>query len=411
MIASVVAYLSYQDALRSQLKSDQFYSPDIVKPMFYYAAYAVQLTMLMSAGLVAWFTMDSRTLQRNYFWRLALLIGAALLMTLRGFSFSDLLSTKIVDMSGPFPFILAILVFVGARRGNWRFLNTTMMASAVLFSVLVLMGMTGLQTFSRQEGVASLTGFLNVLFWPASWIALREYAPDSVARHFRFVPIAIYSLGTLFTQTRLNVVMVIALLAVYSIVQYKRKAPQGITWIVGIALAVWMILFTAIFLKDSGAFQNAQIAATAFSERIDQDSRTGQIRRFFEDVQPQELLLGRGSLATWYWPGIDLQWRGGTDIGYLTLLFYGGVPLLLAYFAAILAPGIAIFAKRPATWQLPAAGIVVLWAIRMFSSSYPGMSLESYPVLFCVGACLSRESFIVPSRMPYPIGHSSTGGL
>jgi len=286
-----------------------------------------------------------------------------------------------------------------------------MVVSAVLFSALILMGMAGLQTFSRQEGVATLTGFLNVLFWPASWIALREYPRDSVARRFRFVPTAIYSLGTLFTQTRLNVVMVIALLAVYSIVQHKRKAPQGITWIVGIALAVWMVLFTAIFLRDSRPYQNAQIAAAAFSERIDQDSRTGQIRRFFQDVQPQELLLGRGSLATWYWPGIDLKWRGGTDIGYLTLLFYGGVPLLFAYFAAIIAPGIAMFARSPATWQLPAAGIVVLWSIRMFSSSYPGMSLESYPVLFCVGACLSRESFLVPWRMPYPPAHSSGGGL
>jgi hypothetical protein len=117
MIASVVAYLSYQDALRSQLKSDQFYSPDIVKPMSYYAAYAVQLTLLLSAGLIAWFSTEARAIQRNYAWRLVLLVGAGLLMTVRGFSMSDLLSTKLVDSTGPLPFILAKLVFLWAPPG------------------------------------------------------------------------------------------------------------------------------------------------------------------------------------------------------------------------------------------------------------------------------------------------------
>jgi hypothetical protein len=98
-------------------------------------------------------------------------------------------------------------------------------------------------------------------------------------------------------------------------------------------------------------------------------------------------------MATWNWGRAD--WRGGTDVGYLTLLLYGGLPLLLTFIAAHLAPGFRTLAGDPSGWRLTAAGVVVLFTIRMFSSTYIGLTLDYYPFLFCVGACLSRE----PSRL------------
>jgi hypothetical protein len=260
---------------------------------------------------------------------------------------------------------------------------------AVLFSALSLLGMAGLQIFTRQEAAVSLQSTLNALYWPASWIALKHYPQPSLAWRLRFIPVFIYSLGSLFTQTRLNFVMLFALFAAYAYLQRRRKAPQAATWIMGLALVVWVGFSTAVLLRDTRAFERIESVAEAFSSRLDEDTRTGQLESFFDDVQPHELLVGRGSFAVWNWGGVP--WAGGTDVGYLTLLLYGGVPLLLTYAATHLTPSLTVLRNNPADWQLTAAGVVLLWSIRMFSSEYPGEALGYYPVLFCVGACLSRD--------------------
>jgi len=155
-------------------------------------------------------------------------------------------------------------------------------------------------------------------------------------------------------------------------------------------LALWLGLFAGVFLRDTSEFRTMETVADQFSSRLDQDTRTGQLAYFFESVRPEELLLGKGSMATWNW-GRTLNWGGGTDVGYLTLLLYGGVPLLLTYLATHIQPCFAVFARRLDNWQLTAAGVVLLWSIRMLSSSYIGVTLDYYPILFCVGACISRE--------------------
>ena len=390
MLASLVAFISYQQSLKYQLKADELYSSNIVKSQLYYAAHALEITLLASAGIAAMLSYDWRTVERGYLTRFALFLGAVLLMTARGYSLSDLFSTKLVDLSGPCPFFLSMVCFIGSRRKNWTLLGPTMTVLAVLFSILTLYGIVTLRSFTRQEGVMTLGAILNVLYWPASWIALKDYSRHSFARRLRFGPIVIFGFGSLFTQTRLNFVMLFGLFVVYACVQYKRKIPQATLWIIGVGLAVWVGLFTAVFLKDSPAFEKLANVTDAFSSRLTEDTRTGQVLSFQKDVQLHELILGRGALATWNWGG--MAWRGGTDIGYLTLLFYGGIPLLLAYVATHLKPCLTVFRKNRATWQLTGAGVVLLWWFHLFSSGYPAADLGYYPILFCTGACISRES-------------------
>jgi hypothetical protein len=148
-------------------------------------------------------------------------------------------------------------------------------------------------------------------------------------------------------------------------------------------------MFIAIFLRDSKMIEKVGNVAAAFSSRIDEDTRTGQLVWFADSVAPGELVLGRGSLATWNWEGV--AWTGGTDIGYLTLLFFGGVPLLFTYVWAHVGPALRAFGKGESGIQCTAACIVLLWAVRMFSSSYPNLSLEYYPILLCLGMCIYRE--------------------
>jgi len=390
MLAGLVAYVTYDAASLQQLAPGEFLPSNLVKPPLYYAAYAMEIILVAAAGLFALVNANLRRIQRGFFIWLALLAGAAMLMAARGLAPAEFLSTKIVDGTGPVAIMISVLVFIGAKRSNWVVLEKIMFALTIVFSCLALYRMAGLQTFTRVEGFANLGNILNALYWPAAWLALRGFPSDSFVNRIKLIPIVIYTFASLFTQTRLNFVMVFALFVIYAIVQRKRRSPQAGLWIGLAMLAVWVALFTGIFLRDSRAIDHLQDVTSAFADRVAEDTRTEQLTAFFQAVAPSELILGRGSLATWDWDGYD--WRGGTDLGYLTLLLYGGIPLLVTYIAVHVKPCVTALFGSASDWRLAGAGVGVLWAIRMFSSSYPGLSIDYYCVLFCVGAAISREA-------------------
>jgi hypothetical protein len=386
LIAAVATNIIFRNAAQEAYYS---HSEVVNKTSAYYAVHGAQTVLLISAGLIALFRSGSQSLQPGYHTRFFLFMAATLLMTARGYSFSEMLSTKLLDYSGPFFCFISVLIFVGARPGNWRILGPMIVAMAVLFSLLVLFGMARLENVSRQETLVKLNDVLNNLYFPAAWVGLREYRRRSFRKLLQFVPMVIYGVGGVLTQTRLNFVMIFSFIVLLSYVRYRRHIPQAIFWIRGLCLVVWVGLFAAVFLTGTQSFESVADAATALSARVDEDTRTDQLAAFAESVAPQELVLGRGALATWNWHG--LLWTGATDVGYLSLLFFGGVPLLLTYLAVHVQPCFSALRNSSSDVQVVGAAVVALWGIRMFSSSFPGFSPEYYSVLFCVGACLSRR--------------------
>lgn len=389
MIAALVEAVCYQSALEAQATPDRLYGFDVVKPMLFYIAYAMQLVLALSAGALAMMSLNFKTIDRTYPMRFWFMITAALLMTARSYTLADLHSIKLVDATGPGPFLFFVVAFIGANRNNWPILQKVFAIEAFLMAGLVLFGISKLHVFTRMEAVMVLNSYLNILLWPAAWIALQPLTQSSLFRYLRFGPMLVYSLGSIFVQTRLNFVMILFFLFIYAYVQRRRGRPQAMGWIIWGALVLWVALFTFIFLRDSSAFQKLDHVAGAFYSRLDEDSRTGQLYAFARDVHPGELLLGRGSFAIWNWSGT--WWNGGTDLGYLSLLFFGGVPLFLGYVATQVLPSFRLFADDIEDWQFAAAGVAFMFTIRMFSSSYPGENVESYVLLLCTGACICRK--------------------
>jgi hypothetical protein len=74
-------------------------------------------------------------------------------------------------------------------------------------------------------------------------------------------------------------------------------------------------------------------------------------------------------------------------VGYLSLLFFGGVPLLAAWCVVHLGPPLGVLRSGDTGARLAFAAVALLWGVRMFSSSFPSMSLDYEVVLLCVGAC------------------------
>lgn len=389
LAASTVARWVYVQAVHNYVIPYGFDYSTVLKPPLFYAAHGLEILCVCGAGLLALSGIRHQLL-REYGVRFLLFFLAGALMAVRGYSLDTAASTQIVASTGPFTVIISLLIFVGAQPGNWKLLDKLFLWTAITYSALVCVGILDVQSAGRWESTLALAGFLNALYFPATWLLLRPGSRRSLLSSLRFLPFAVYAVGSIFTQTRLNWVMVVGALVAYAYIERRRRIPIAPKMLLAAGLGLWVALFSAEYLSDTNYVQTMQASAELLVNRLDEDTRSDQMREFFTNVRMSELLLGRGSLATWKWGG--MEWTGGTDVGYLSLLFFGGVPLLLTYLAIHVTPAFGALKRPQSEWQRPCAAIALLWALRMFSSSYPGIAVDYYPVLLCIGACLGSTA-------------------
>jgi hypothetical protein len=390
MAASTVALWFYVQALPTFKQRGYVFDfgfGNVVKSPLYYPAHGLEIFFVCGAGLIS-LSIAHQRLLRRYGLRFLLFLFATALMAIRGYSWSTALSAQIFSSSGPFICIVSVLMFVGAQPGNWRILDKLFLWTAITYSAFVAVGILGVHSANRWEAILAFESYLNVLYWPAVWILLRPGSSRSLAGRLRYAPLAVYAVGSIVTQTRLNWVMIFGALSAYVYIQRRRHSPLAPRLILAAGLGLSLILFSMGYLSDAKYMQTLQASADAFFNRMDQDTRTGQLIEFFRDVHISELLLGRGSLATWNWNGSE--YTSGVDVGYLSLLFFGGIPLLITYILVHFAPACGAISRPQSEWQRSCAAIALLWALRMFSQNFPSLTAEYYPVLLCMGGCLGQ---------------------
>jgi hypothetical protein len=349
----------------------------------YYVCYSAQLAFALCAGIHALLRARDNGIPRRYvLWLIALVI-VGLEISIRTYTLNNWFSTLIVWPTGPLSCVISLLILVGAGRNSGRWLAPFMAHLAVASSVVALVRMAEIQTAERWEAVVVLTPILNVLFWPAAFLVL-QHGTARRTSITRLLPILVYIVGSIYTQTRLNFVMLAGLLGLHAFIIIRRGGrllPFYTAMLFTASLAIGLAVFVG-----GRVVRNVTASVTAFHGRLDDDTRTGQLKDFIRDFRPTEVFFGRGALATWKWAGMNWQW--GTDVGYLSLIFFGGIPLLTSYFVVHIRPGTVFFTRNCPALTQACAGVVVLFAIRMLSSTYPSLSVEYYPVLLCVGFCV-----------------------
>src|SRR5207244_2685326 len=148
---------------------------------------------------------------------------------------------------------------VHADRGECAVLVGELDGAATLSEI------AGLGTTSGVAAVRCMLPVVNALFWPASWTALRPYPRSSGVRYMRFAPAAVYGLGSLFTEMRLNFVMLFALLFLCAYADRQRGRWQAPAWLAALGLTAWLLLFSRVFLAETPAFEKVEGAAEGFS--------------------------------------------------------------------------------------------------------------------------------------------------
>jgi hypothetical protein len=359
---------------------------EVPRPALYYVVHAVRIAALTAAGLLAFAARGRRVSSALTAWIL-LFLAAGMLCAARGMDAADFLSARIFGTTGPWLAVASLLLFASARADVLPSLGRAFDLLAWTLTGLVAWEAFHLRSFLRQETVAALSGYLNALYFPAAWLVLRPHPGRSPSRHLRWVPTLAYAAGSVLVQTRLNLVM-LGLLVLADVWIAARRAGRPVTRVLEVVAVAAAALGLAAWLAEGTRVGRLlEFSFLGLAERIGEDSRTGQIAAFFTDVPATDLLLGRGARATWNWPGMSPRWAGGTDVGYLSLLFFGGIPLLATWCAVHLVPPLRVLRTGDNGARLACAAVALLWGARMLSSSFPSLSLDYEVVLLCVGAC------------------------
>lgn len=385
---------------------------EIVKSPLYYAAHAAQIGLVLAAGLLS-LLLRHRALRRRALVWFVLLQAAGLTMALRGMQPSDFLTTRLADATGPLATAISVVAFAAVGPGEWRLLGRLAYASAFAVSGASAWAMSTLASTAREDTVASLQPLLSLLYWLAAWVLLTPARRGALAAAARWVPLLVYVAGSVVVQTRLNLAMaaLLVLARLYASARAEHRSAAAVGGLLVTALAaaaLGPLLAGGTPLEDLFRETGRELGG-----RLSEDTRSHQLVSFFADLSPLELLLGRGSRATWNWPGMSSRWGGGTDVGYLSLLLFGGAPLLVTYVAFHLAPAWRVLRSRGQDTDIVSSLVVLLWAARMFLSSFPSLSLDYYVVLLCVGACLREDRRLAveaPGGSPPQASHGRPRG-
>lgn len=345
--------------------------------------YAALSAMLAGIALIVALLFLNANLKRdkNFLIAYALLCAAGLPL-LRNFTTAELLSTRIVDVTGPAFCIGSALALAGMRRGVQENFDKIMQLLTVVASIAVAVAWLASNARTRVESTSFIQPFANQLYWGSAWLLL--FVPRYSGRTRRSIVAAgiVMSLAAaVVTQTRLNFVMLLLLFLCW--IWKVRREPK----IVRSGLKTFSLCLVISLLALFANVELTERLVTSyegFLGRIDEDSRSNQIYSFFQSVPIDALIFGSGARATWNWNG--LEWDGGTDVGFLSLLFYGGIPLLLSVVWTVVLPAARAATLNLSPFERTSCYIVGLWTVRMLSSTYPTLSCEYLVILLCAGS-------------------------
>jgi hypothetical protein len=381
---SFVAIFITNEAIRASASKGVLYTDLFEKPRIYYPFHAGQLFAMIAAGLMGLMALR-KDIYRLGFYSFMLLLAAGLYIGLRGYDVSDILSKRIVNPRGPLQCWISVVAFAAVAYQNWKVIGRGLYIVAGLLSVYCAYIILTMGTVNRAIALNNLTTPLNPLYWTGIYVLFATEG-SWLKNCAKWIPIGIYALGGIITQTRLDLIMVALAFVAYLFLRAKDShdisKPIATVVFIGIGLIVVVLTLGNTSLGDLVDFYS-----TALQNRLTQDSRTAQLVAFFEEVPPSTLVFGRGAEAAWNWDG-EL-WKGGTDVGYLSVLFFGGIPMLVGIFAFMIRPAFSNLIRASHKIDLIAPIIVMLFAVRMFSSEFPSLDVEYYPILLAAGRCWS----------------------
>ena len=266
---------------------------------------------------------------------------------------------EFIYFKGPASWLSCTAIFLGASDYIWNTLKRTLKYLVFLATLLTAYSIATSNGLDRVQLLRELGGYVFLMQYLVLWWFLSQ---DKKITSFKIItPMIILVISAFLIITR-SLILTCGLYFIAKIYIDKRSSGQKninifLLYAIGAILffsgALYLLFISGLL---SSSFEN-------LAERLDEDTRSDQYVVFFSQVDPSELILGKGSRATWFWQGGDY---GSIDGSYTLMAFIGGLPLVLTYtYILVNGPFRVLKSKILDRNTLAAATCCFFWALAL----------------------------------------------
>lgn len=383
LVTAGIVILTATGTDRAQLSRSAFDSTNTVQnvelPSSVVVPTRIGLALLM-CGAVASVALFGLRLPPRYMLLWLAFLALSVTLGIRGLEWQDLRSTAIYSSLAP-GFVLASgVLFIGADRRSWTLFRRIAVLIVFTVSVLAILQVIQLSSTNRGEAYGRLYVYSGILeigcLLPLG--ASDERKP--VLRLLAWLPLAALVLCTVAMQARLMVVEVCSLLAVITVL--RAKAQGSLRSVIRAGLVIACAIVACVVFIYSNQSLTIFASVDSFWDRRSVDTRTRQAETFFQRTAVQDFITGIGIPR----PGADSgQGERGIDLGFINILYIGGLPALFLFIALHLWPAMKCFKLKLSPEDAPVVAAVLTYGIRLFSSTVPNVEPNYIILLIFMG--------------------------
>ena len=289
---------------------------------------------------------------------------------------------EFIYFKGPASWLSCTAIFLGASEYIWNKVKNLLKYFILIATLLTAYSIATSGGSDRVQLLRELGGYVFLLQYLALWWFLSQN--KKITSPLLITPIIILIISSFLLVTR-SLILTCGLYFIARIYIDKRSSGQqninililyAFIGILIFSLVIYLIYASGIL---SSSFEN-------LTERLDEDTRSEQYVAFFSQIDPSELILGKGSRATWFWQGGDY---GSIDGSYTLMAFIGGLPLVISYTYILVSGPIRILQSKLLDRNALAAAICCLfWALALTGFgiySVPEAKFSHYMLMIFAG--------------------------
>jgi hypothetical protein len=281
------------------------------------------------------------------------------------------------------------VIFMAANPSLWRHFRPFLILILWISCSALVVGMLQMHGVSRAQAYR--------------WL----HEPSLILEITAFLPLGVYTIQRpKFAKLKYVPILILLLSAIL-----MQQRQMLLILFIGGVLFVWIrrlrepIMSGAMFRRVIFALIAATALATCIAilsvipqewlifksyeslqERIFEDSRSYQFVNYFEEMDLETFLLGKGHLiAQQSFGGGGIM---GIDSAYLNILWIGGLPLLCLFIAFAVVPVIRCIFMRLSTDDAAVVSCAFVYCVRLLSSTHPGFMVQFMVACILFGRCI-----------------------
>jgi|ERR1017187_5517028 hypothetical protein len=368
---------------RAQLNRSAFDSTNTVRdvdlPNSVVIPTRIGLAAILCSALAS-VVMFGRRLPRRYMLLWLAFLALSVCLAIRGLEWQDLRSPAIYSSMAPVFVLASGVLFIGADRRSWTLFRRVAITIVFAVSILAMLQVIQLVSTNRGEAYGRISVFAGILEVGCLLPLGTSVERKPLIRLLAWLPLGALLMCTIAMQARLMVIEVFSLFIAITLL--RARASGSLNAVVRNGLVASFVIGACVVFIYSGLNLMVAESVDAFWDRRDADTRTTQAQNFFQRIEPQDLITGIGIPRPGEYNG---QGERGIDLGFINILFIGGLPALCLFVPLHIYPAIKCSKLKLSPQDAPVVAAILTYGIRLFSSTVPNLEPHYIILLIFMG--------------------------